>query len=563
MSGELAPRLLYCSAAMRNLLLATGLTLLATAACDAPAGQLGDPPVLRVTSPERSLIQDRAGVVQVTGEVAPSEVSGAPITKVYVNNVAATVREDGTFVALVQVKPGATLLHTRALDAAGQEATDTRSVQAGELRPVGGTIDDGLTAAVSEQAFAKLASAAGPLIETMDFGAMLAPLQPMVHAGDEDGEDCLFGRLFVDDVHMSDVEISLTPSYEGLTLRAEIAGLDVPARARYAVACADGNTSLRLLADRVVVEGTLVVTPDGNKGFKTTLTDENVDITGLDIQASGLPGQIIDLLRLDTAAGYIISIAAPMAMEPMMNRALGGLAGPQELEILGQRLTLEVDPTAIDFTARGAFVTLSTKMLLAGSEHSPGYIFTDNGLPALDPGQGLQIGLADDLVNELMAEVTALGLLNLEIPAHGGSFDGTAIELTSAPMISADPTDGKMKVILGDAMVTFTNHGAPVGKAALSAKIDLKIAPGASGQGVTLELGEATAYVDVLYDIENQTRLTDADLGRATKVVLEAQIVSLTQLLAAVPLPSIAGVELRDVSLEGDDGYVMLTCELR
>jgi hypothetical protein len=548
---------------MRNLLLTTGLTLLAAVGCDSPPGELNDPPVLRVTSPERSLLQDRAGVVQVTGEVAPNEHSGAPISKVLVNNVEATVRADGSFTAFVDVKPGATLIHTRAIDAAGQEATDTRSVQAGEIRPIGTFVDDALTASLSKKAFERLSAAAGPMLESMDFAPILAPMQPMVHAGDEDGEDCLFGRLYVDDVDMQKANIELTPTYEGLALRAVFDGLDVPARARYAVACADGNTTLRLKANRVVVEGTLVVTPDGNKGFKTELVDENIDITGLDIQASGLPGTIIDLLSLDTAVGYIISIAAPMAMEPMLNNALGGLAGPQELEVLGKKITFQVDPTAVDIHANGALITLSTKVQVAGSENSRGYVFTDNGLPSMNPGQGVKIGLADDLVNQLLSQVTSIGLLNLEIPAQAGSFDATAVEMTSAPMVSADPADGKMKIVLGDALITYTNHGEPVGKAALNAVVELKVVPSASGQDIVLELGQTTAYVDVLGDIENRTRLADDDLARATKVVLEAQITSLTSLLKIIPLPRLGGIVLHNVSLTGDDGYVILEAELQ
>ena len=34
------------------------------------------------------------------------------------------------------------------------------------------------------------------------------------------------------------------------------------------------------------------------------------------------------------------------------------------------------------------------------------------------------------------------------------------------PMISADPADGKMKVVLGDMTATFTNQGTPVAQAA-------------------------------------------------------------------------------------------------
>lgn len=46
---------------------------------------------------------------------------------------------------------------------------------------------------------------------------------------------------------------------------------------------------------------------------------------------------------------------------------------------------------------------------LAGSATSPGYIFTPNGTPTLDVSEGIQLALAGDLVNELLAEVHAIG----------------------------------------------------------------------------------------------------------------------------------------------------------
>ena len=544
---------------MRTLLLTTGLSLLATvAACSDSASELKDPPVLRVTSPQRSLIQDRAGLVRVTGTVAPNEISGEVVEKVLVNNVQATVSADGTFSAMVEVKPGATLLHTTARDAAGQEASDTRSVHAGELRAVGANIENALTVAVSKQAFAKLSAAAGPMIEGIDMAAMLAPMQPMVHLGDEAGEDCAFARMYVDDVNMANAEISLIPTNAGLQFRAQIDGLDVPARARYSVACLDGSNTIRVTATRVVVAGTLVVTATGNQGFKTSLTGETVTITGLDIQASGIPGSIINLLSLDTVAGFIISKAAPLAMEPMMNKALGGLDGPQMMDVMGKTLHMEVDPTTIDIDSSGALVTLSTKVLLAGSESSPGFIFTDNGMPTMDSGTGMQIGLADDLANEMMAEVTAIGMLNLSVPAHGGSFDNTSIAMTLPPMISADPADGKMKVILGDMMATYTDHGTPVAKAAISAAIELKVVPASSGFGIALELGTPVTHVDVLDDIANTTRMTGQDLAKATEVGLAAQVTALGKLLSSIPLPAVAGVQMRNMSIGSDDGYVMV-----
>ena len=545
-------------AAMRHLLICSGLTLLAAAACDSAPEEIKDPPVLRVTSPSRSTLQNRAGLVQVTGTVAPNEISGERVEKVLVNGVQATVNADGTFIAVVDVRPGATLIHTVARDAAGQEASDTRAVQAGQLRPGGGTVDDAITAPISKQAFAKLSAAAGPMIENMDMAALLAPMQPMVRAGDENGEDCLFGRVYVDDVNMANAEISIIPTNAGLSFRAQIDGLDVPGRARYAVACVDGSNTVRVRAERVVVSGTLVVTPSGNQGFKTTLANETVKITGLDIDASGIPGNAIDMLSLDSLAGFVISKAAPLAMEPMMNKALGGLAGPQQIDVMGKTLTVEVDPTAIDITSAGAMVTLSTKTLISGAEKSPGYVFTDNGLPAMDTSAGFQVGLADDMANELLAEVKEIGLLNLSMPAHGGTFDNTAIQMTLPPMISADPADGKMKVVLGDMIATLTDHGTPVAKTAVNVTIELKVVPASNGYGVALELGKPEAHVDVLEDIENRTRMTHADLAKAMDVCLEAQVTAISKLLTNIPLPAVAGLQMRNMSVAADDGYVML-----
>ena len=110
---------------MRNLLLATSL-LLATA-CNDEIGELKEPPVLKVTSPQRSFIRDHAGSLVVTGTVAPN-LEGTAVKQVTVNGVTATVNTDGTWSATIDVKPGATLIQTEATDKAGGKATDTRSI---------------------------------------------------------------------------------------------------------------------------------------------------------------------------------------------------------------------------------------------------------------------------------------------------------------------------------------------------------------------------------------------------------------------------------------------------
>ena len=543
---------------MRNLLLTTSLVSLLAIGCNDTIGELPEPPVLKVTSPARSFIRDHAGALVVTGTVAPN-AEGTPVKQVMVNNVAAAVNADGSWMATIDVKPGATLIHTEALDKAGGKAKDVRSIEAGQLRAPGANIENAVTTAISKNAFAKIAGAASTMIKATDFKPMLAAANPVMHSGDENGEDCLFARMFIDDFKMTNATITLVPVNGGLSFSAKLDGVDVPGRARYAVACINGSDTTRVQATSVLVKGTLMITPDGMNGFKTELASPTVQITGLNITASGLPGAVLDMIPLDSLIQKVAPLAAKMFMGPMVNKALGGLGGPKQLMVLGKTITVQVAPSDIVFDAEGGLVTLDMKMLIGGTESSKGFIFTDNGIPTMDPGNGLMVGLADDLANSMLSQLVATGMLNLHIEAHAGTFDGTEMQMTSPPMISADPTNGMMKLVLPDMIATFTLKGSPVGKAAINAVVELKITPANNGYGVAIELGQPTIHANTLDDIPNQTLLTDEDLAKAVEICLDSQIASISALLGSIPLPAMpAGLMMRDMSVTSDDGYVMM-----
>jgi hypothetical protein len=383
-------------------------------------------------------------------------------------------------------------------------------------------------------------------------------MNPMVHAGDEGGEDCLFARMYIDDFKMSNATITMVPVNGGLQFSAKLDGLDIPGHMRYAALCASGSNTTSVKATSVTVKGTLVITPDGMRGFKTSLSGETVQISGLNISASGVPGAVLDILPLDTVIEKVAPIAAKMFMEPMMNKALGGLAGPKTLMALGKTITVEVDPSEITFDSEGGLVTLDMKMAIAGTESSK-FVFTDNGYPSMDPGDGLMVGLADDLANSMISQAVATGLLAIDMPAQGGTFDGTKIAMTSPPMISADPANGMMHLVLPDMMSTFTLQGRPVGLAAINATVDLKITPASNGYGIAIELGKPDIHANVVDTIPNETLLADADLGKAVELALDSQIASVSALLGAIPLPAMpGGLTMKNLSVTSDDGYVMM-----
>jgi hypothetical protein len=551
----MASRLLREPTAMRNLLTITaGLWAIAWASgCDSGPGAAKDPPVLRVTSPARGLLRGQAGALVVSGAVEPNP-HGDPVTEVTVNDVAATLAADGSFTATISVGEGATLIETVAKDRAGTAAHDTRAVQAGALRAVGANLPSAVTAALSADAFAKLSTAAGPLIKGMNMAAMLAPLQPMVMFGG----GCNGATATIDDLKFSDIKIALTPVQGGLTFRAEIDQLNVPAHTDYAVLCVSGSTSLRVTADKIVVAGTLTVTPNGMAGFTTKLTHPDVSVTGFHLDASGLAGTVIGWLHLDTAIQTIVATGAELAMNPLMNQALGALAGPQQLDVLGHKASVQVAPSAVSFTPAGAVIAMNMRFLLAGSEASPGFISTSDAAPQLDAGHGFQLGLADDLANELLAEAHALHLIDLTMPASGGTFDAAQVKMTLPPMISADATDGALRLILGDMIATYTLNGAPVVRAAINARLDLKIAPLTNGTSVAVQLGTPEIHVNVLDDLPNRSGIGEDSLARASAACLTAQIDALSKLLVAIPLPSVAGLQVGDLSIGSDAGYVLL-----
>jgi hypothetical protein len=532
------------------------LLLATTVACKGPAPS----PVLKVTSPARSLVQREAEPILVTGTAVPG-TDGNRVVKVMVNQVEATLRPDGSFTAMLDAPSGAMLLETVATSENGASASDMRAVQTGQLRPVGTGIERAITTALSADVFTRLSAAAGPLLRTMNLAAMLAPYQPMVRAGD----DLANLQLSVTGVKLTDSKIALAPVAGGLSFSAELTGLEVAANAVYAGALVpDGSTAVTVHADQVTITGTLAIAPAGTAGFTTHLVAPAVHTVGLRLAASGLAGTILDLLDsvLGSTVQTVVSRSAELGLEPLVNQALGALAGPQQIGVYGKKLDLQVSPSAIALSPTGALVTMNLTAMLEGSQSSPGYIFTDNGVPAMDASHGFQLGLADDLVNELLAEVHALGVLDLSVQQDFGLFDAAQFRLAMPPMISASTGDGAMRLVIGDLVATFSHRGQIVARAAINAQVDLEIAPAADPRAVALQFGALDLQVNLLDDTPDPDGVSGDDLSGASSTGIGIQLDSLRQLLITLPVPSIAGIQLEQLSIGADSGYVMMSGQI-
>lgn len=533
--------------------LSFGASLLASACASEPGGLL-DPPRLTITSPQRATMRESGGLVQVTGQVAPN-AAGDRVSQVTVNGVVAQLAADGTFAADVQVPPGATLLHTVARDVAGGEATDTRGIQVGAFRSGADFIDNGVGVALSDDALATIATVAGTLMKTTDFAPILAPLNPMVSAGAEDGEDCLWAKVSITDVNLGNARFTLVPRAGGLSFSAEVTNLDVPGTARYKAACfIGGTTDLRMTASKITVAGTVQVTPaPGGAGFKVKIVSPDVSVTGFNLQAGSLSTELLGMLDLNNAIGSIVSVAAEHFMSPLMTRALGGLAGPKRLDLLGKSIDFEMRGDAAQFDVVSAKVALDTRMHLTDS--SARFVYTQDAPIALEAGSGFAVAISDDTANQLLASVTAAGMLNLSMPAPGGTFDTARISATSAPMIAADTATGKLRIVASDLAMTFMSGDTEVTHVALSLATEISAEPSGYG-GVKLNLTRPEVFADVL---DNSSGYVDDDQEQMIKLVVDHQVDTISLLLGNIPLPAIAGVSMKDLRVEGVAGYVKVS----
>lgn len=530
------------------------IALVSTAAACMPP--LAPPPNLEVTSPERGLIQSGEGSVVVTGRALPGS-DGSPIYKVMVNNQQATVAADGSFSVTVPTPSGAMLLETTALSMDGGHAVDARAVHVGEIRQAGQMVPGAISAALSADAFALISKAASDSVNSLDLARMVPPISY--------GGGTANLKLTVSELSIGDVTIDLVPTDGGLQVAVQIDSLSAKAKAAYAgTLVPDGSTDITVAAQTIAFTGTLTVTQT-ETGFKTSITAPNLSSTGLDVNASGLVGTVLNLL-MDNLSGTIASIAKSSiggVIDPALNKALGGLKEPRTLSVLGYDLTVAASAHQFAFGNDGALASVNLSTSLGGIA-MPRYVFTQNSEVPLDLGYGVQLAVADDLINDMLAQVHATGILKQSFEKNFEIFDKASLDIQMPPMLSASNEDGFIKLVLGDMILTATNGDATLVRAAVNASVDVKIEPvGEGSKEIAIKLGEAHVVANLLDDPENPSQITSEELTGASKSGISFQVKDMDAFLVNVPVPTIAGVTATGFELYGDGGYVVVGAQLQ
>ncbi|MBZ0236742.1 MAG: hypothetical protein K8M05_30720 [Deltaproteobacteria bacterium] len=518
-----------------------------------------EPPLLQVLSPERGTMTPGLATVEVRGTVMPAPDSDATITRVEVNGMAARLDELGNWSANITLEPGANVIRTVATDSAGAVADDTRGLVTGDLRPVDTTIENAIAAGLSAAAFDKLGDTAASLVSQSDLGAFVAPYNPVIAKGLDNGEeDCLYGKVSVKPgLDVANAFLALVPNDSGLALDAELVGVNIPLHARYAAACLDGDTDITITAQRARIRGNLAITVVNGR-FDVRLVNPTVTFTGFMLDAGGVPGAVLDLLDLDQEIADTLAWAVERFMAPLVNRALSGVeVGPQNLSLLGQQLRVAVAPAGVAFDAAGAEVVLDGSLVVQGT--SAKFVYTENQTPPGRGGAGVALAVADDTINQLLAGFWGAGGLNMQMEKDLGMFDSLRLDALLPPVVSTD-ADGAMKLVMTDLMLELRKNGQMLARTAVTMEMKLKVEPAASTYAAKIAIELPTLRADIL---ENVQGIPDEQLEALLPHAVESQIATFAPLLGAVPLPTVQGVIVTDLHMGGTGGYVTIAADIQ
>jgi hypothetical protein len=298
--------------------------------------------------------------------------------------------------------------------------------------------------------------------------------------------------------------------------------------------------------------------------FDIHFDNPNVQITGFDVDLGGVPGTIIDLLHLDTMLGPVLGFVAEKFAVPYLNSSLAGLNTVKTVDVLGKKVDIKVTPARIDFDVTGAIIELDTKLRAQGDTASRGFVYVTDAPPVMDMNQGFQLAVVDNAANQLFTSFWAAKGMDYGLDLKNGSYGevGTLydrVELSAKVPPFLDAHHDALRLTIGDLIATFKNGDSVATMVALNAQVELEVVTDAATGVLRLDVGTPDIYVDILDEnIDGANQLSNAQFEAVTSFGLSRIIAFGTGAVGAIPLPSFGGVELKNVKVKQQTGYVVV-----
>jgi len=486
------------------------------------------------------------------------------IASVTISGVEAIVNENGTFSAEIALADGLNLLKIIARDRNGNEAQSTRAVLSGTFSPASEPVKDAAQVYIGQETLAAVGDTSEAILDGLDIDSLLASANPVLTKGTS---NCLNATVDLDAIHYSDLQVDLLPVDDGIQAVVTISGLQANATANHKIACLAGSTAIDIAADEASVSAELELSVSGG-ALVAHVVSSTANFDNLTVDVGILPSSVIEFVvgDLDSKLGEKLSDLMTQELPPIVESNLAKLSVDHEVMLLGNPMTVAVNPTAVDFDKDGGTLYLETHIAstLSGSP----YISTPMPLPALQTQLGVSVAIADDALNQALSALWDTGALNRTIDLTsesgadigGGILNRVQLRAPLPPVIGADAGDGTLKLAVGDLLIDLLKDGedGPVSQIAVSLEMDIQVEV-VNGELKLRANAEPTIYMDRL---DTDGFLVERDLEILVGFASSMLAGDLNKLLGEIPLPSYEGTGLANAAVEATGGYLQVGANL-
>ena len=397
----------------------------------------------------------------------------------------------------------------------------------------------------------------------VDYTAVAQGLNPIYDNG-----GCLGATVNITSVSLSGVDVGLTPKNGALTANVTIHDVSVQAHASFKVACIGGSGTITVTSSAAHVSGDLGIDVSSGK-LETSLPSSSVSLDDFNVSVSGIPSEVTGLFngiikgKVQTALQNAIQSKVP----GIANSKLAGLlTKPFDEKVLGTEVALTVTPTAANIDATGVYLAVDTNIAVT---NGTGGMFlteaTQDAASVLGTTSHLGVAIANDVVNQLLAGLWAANGFDMtvqlsSIPGAGALLDPNATQLAvsmSLPPTAATDPSGNLNLSVGDAILSVQDaSGTELQRIALSVQTGLAVSATQDGK-LSMTLGNPTVYAQVLVQSTDTGPLSASELESIVKGVWSTVGQQAGAALAKLPMPSIAGVQLGEPTVNSMANYVV------
>ena len=534
------------------------------AGCEKPEAEAPAPAGLFV-------LQSPAGGVFLPAGTLEASGKAVNLTDVQVNGVAAEV-DAGTFAAEVELQRGVNVVEGSGIDATGHTIYDRNGVLAGDFEYDDGAVEDALLLRVNDGGLRRIGEIGSDMLASESISDALSAINPVY--SDSYAWDYVIVAADVEAVSYDSPEFEFTPRDGALGLEVTLPNLYVDI---YAYGEAFGfafDSDVAMWATSAVLTADLHISAK-NGGIAVEIGEVTVDLKDFGYDTSLLPGDVesyilVETIR-DTITGMLVEKVNEM-VPPLLDETLSGLDPSFSTELMGLQVDLAFEFAKVDVDEDGVVLDLDMDVVIpsTGTASGPGYLGADLGTPDLDTHADVSGAVSDNLLNRMLYEAWAGGLLEMRLSTDDGSLSAAML----APLKATEGTitvsallppvvverDGELQAQMGELIVDINTPGGALGdhlQAAVNVFVPLEVL--VEGGALTMKLGTPEV---VLMVRESTMGATDEEMTTLVEQMLPIEL--LFSLLGdfSFPLPSLYGLSIDEGEAKRDPSGVYTSLEV-